>query len=107
MTQEIYAQLARISGQQSKIRAMRDQLAAFAEAISKQDAAFAELLLVARIPSAYRHCLAECMRRQGVAAGCCHADLKTHSCWPSVIAWWCACKDMSDPLGSVQYAPGS
>ena len=66
MTQEIYAQLARISGQQSKIRAMRDQLAAFAEAITKQDAAFAELLLVARIPSAYRHCLAECMRRQAL-----------------------------------------
>ena len=66
MTQEIYAQLAKISGQQSKIRDMRDQLAAFTEAISKQEAAFGELLLVGSIPSAYRHCLAECMRRQAL-----------------------------------------
>ena len=63
MTQEIYAQLACISSQQSKIRAIRDQLAAFGEAIVKQETDFGELLLVARVPAAYRHCLAECMRR--------------------------------------------
>ena len=66
VTLEIYAQLTRISGQQSKIRAIRDQLAAFAEATAKQEADFGELLLVARIPAAYRHCLAECMRRSAI-----------------------------------------
>ena len=66
VTQEIYAQLACISSQQSKIRAIRDQLAAFGEAIVKQETDFGELLLVARVPAAYRHCLAECMRRSGL-----------------------------------------
>ena len=30
---------------------------------AKQEESFAELLLVRRVPAAYRQCLAECMRR--------------------------------------------
>ena len=94
VTQEIYAQLARISSQQSKIRAIRDQLAAFGEAIVKQETDFGELLLVARVPAAYRHCLAECMRRSGLSHAC-SACLSCASAWsPSHIQgvqrgiWW-------------------
>ena len=67
MTRDVIGQLLRISGQQSKIRALRNKLAIFSEAVAKQDSAFAELVLVTRIPAAYRQSLAECMRRCDLA----------------------------------------
>ena len=63
MTRDVVAQLQRISGQQSKIQAMRNKLAIFREAAAKEDEMFAQLLVVRRIPAAYRQSLAECLRR--------------------------------------------
>lgn len=64
MTRDVLEQLHRISAQQSKIRDMKNKLAAFSEVLSRQDDAFQELRHVNRLPVAYRYCLAECMRRQ-------------------------------------------
>lgn len=63
MTRDVFAQLHKISAQQSKIRSMRNKLAAFREVANKHAEYFAELLLVRRIPAAYGACLAECHRR--------------------------------------------
>lgn len=63
-------QLRRISGQQSKIRALRNKLALLGEAVSKQETSFVELTLITRIPAAYRQTLAECMRRYGATCWC-------------------------------------
>ncbi|GIL74831.1 hypothetical protein Vretifemale_4634, partial [Volvox reticuliferus] len=63
MSRDVLAQLQRISGQQSRIRDMKNKLAAFHEVLSRQDAAFAELRVVHRLPSAYRALLAEVVRR--------------------------------------------
>ena len=65
MTADVFGQLNKISAQQSKIRSMRNKLVAFREVANKQQEAFAELQLLRRVPTAYRHCLAECVRRSG------------------------------------------
>lgn len=67
MTRDVVGQLRRISGQQSKIRALRNKLALLGEAVSKQETSFVELTLITRIPAAYRQTLAECMRREAFA----------------------------------------
>ncbi len=63
MSRDVVGQLQAISSQQMKIQSMRNKLAVFREAAAKEDDMFAQLLLVRRIPVAYRQCLAECMRR--------------------------------------------
>eukprot|EP00891_Asterochloris_glomerata_P000620 jgi/Astpho2/620/fgenesh1_pg.00013_%23_39_t len=67
MTADVFGQLNKISAQQSKIRSMRNKLVAFREVANKQQEAFAELQLLRRVPTAYRHCLAECVRRAAFA----------------------------------------
>ena len=37
----------------------------FSEALGKQEAGVQELLLLRRLPAAYKQCLAECVRRWG------------------------------------------
>ncbi|GMH33246.1 hypothetical protein BSKO_01080 [Bryopsis sp. KO-2023] len=64
MTRDVLGQLQLISTQQSKIRDMKNKLAAFKEVAGKQDEAFAELMLVRRIPAAYKAALSECIRRK-------------------------------------------
>ncbi|GFR46208.1 hypothetical protein Agub_g7746 [Astrephomene gubernaculifera] len=63
MSRELLSQLQRIAAQQSRIRDMRNKLAAFHEVLGRQDAAFGELRVVHRLPSAYRALLAEAVRR--------------------------------------------
>lgn len=67
MTQEVVEQLRAISAQQSKIGRTKGQLAVFRQVAGRQSEAIAELLLPRRLPSAYRHCLSECMRRKAFA----------------------------------------
>lgn len=64
MTKDVFTQLQKISTQQSKIRTLKGKLAVYQDVANKQAETFAELQLVKRVPVAYRHCLAECMRRQ-------------------------------------------
>ncbi|CAD7705230.1 unnamed protein product [Ostreobium quekettii] len=64
MTRDVASQLQSISTQQSRILEMKNKLAAFKEVATKQDEAFAELMVVHRIPAAYRASLAECVRRR-------------------------------------------
>lgn len=80
MAREGVGQLRRISGQQSKIRMLRNILAAHVEAVSQLEAAFAELVLVTRVAPTYRQCLAECMRRHARLAWQCkrHAGAMQH-----------------------------
>ena len=54
---------------------MRNKLAIFSEAAAKEDECFAELLLLRRVPAAYRQCLAECMRR------CVHISIRKPFCY--------------------------
>jgi hypothetical protein len=68
MMADVIGHLRAISGQQSRIRGLRNKLAILREAASKQDGATRELLLVRRIPAVYRQCLAECMRRCAAGA---------------------------------------
>ena len=63
MTKDVFTQLQKISTQQSKIRTLKGKLAVYQDVANKQAETFAELQLVKRVPVAYRHCLAECMRR--------------------------------------------
>lgn len=63
MTAFVCDQLQRISSQQSKIRDMRNKLAAFSEVATKQADAFTQLGVVSHVPIAYRQCMAECVRR--------------------------------------------
>lgn len=65
MTRDVSAQLQRISGQQMKIQSIRNKLVVFREAAAKGEDMFGQLLRLQCIPAAYRHCLAECMRRLG------------------------------------------
>lgn len=65
MTKDVFTQLQKISTQQSKIRTLKGKLAVYQDVANKQAETFAELQLVKRVPVAYRHCLAECMRRSG------------------------------------------
>ena len=79
MARDGVGQLRRISSQQSKIRMLRNVLAAHVEAVSQLEAAFAELVLITRVPPAYRQCLAECMRRWRLLAWlCCRAWFLGH-----------------------------
>ncbi|KAL4447174.1 hypothetical protein ABPG77_007207 [Micractinium sp. CCAP 211/92] len=64
LTRDVFTQLRTISSQQSKIREMKNKLALFREALTRQDAAVQELLVVRRVPAAYKQCLAECVRRE-------------------------------------------
>lgn len=64
MTKDVFTQLQKISMQQSKIRTLKGKLSVYQDVANKQAETFAELQLVKRVPVAYRHCLAECMRRQ-------------------------------------------
>ena len=63
MTKDVFTQLQKISMQQSKIRTLKGKLSVYQDVANKQAETFAELQLVKRVPVAYRHCLAECMRR--------------------------------------------
>jgi len=63
MSRDVVGQLQGISSQQMKIQNMRNKLAVFREASAKEEDMFRQLLLVRRVPVAYRQCLAECMRR--------------------------------------------
>eukprot|EP00887_Chlorella_sp_A99_P002015 scaffold18.g2015.t1 len=63
MMQDVFQQLQTISSQQSRIREMKNKLTVFREALAKQEAAVAELLMVRRAAAAYKQCLAECVRR--------------------------------------------
>ncbi|KAI8470000.1 MAG: hypothetical protein J3K34DRAFT_521683 [Monoraphidium minutum] len=63
MGRDVLEQLQRIAAQQSRIREMKDKLAAFGEVLSRQAAAFAELRAATRLPAAYRLMLTECARR--------------------------------------------
>jgi len=64
MTADVVGHLRSISGQQSKIRGLRQKLQILREATAKQGTAVSHLLFVRRVPAVYRQCLAECMRRQ-------------------------------------------
>eukprot|EP00803_Ostreobium_quekettii_P003255 evm.model.scf_876.4 EVM.evm.TU.scf_876.4 scf_876:19566-22779(-) len=64
MTRDVAHQLQSISKQQSRILEMKNKLAAFKEVAAKQDDACAELMVVHRIPAAYKASLAECVRRR-------------------------------------------
>lgn len=64
MTLDVVNQLQQISGQQNRIRDMKNKLVAFREVYKRQDEAFAELVLVGRIPQVYKAALSECVRRQ-------------------------------------------
>jgi hypothetical protein len=93
LTRDVFTQLRTISSQQSKIREMKNKLALFRcwlgwrsrcaipavlplpsfnlpatlclcrEALARQESAVQELLVVRRVPAAYKQCLAECVRR--------------------------------------------
>ena len=62
-TREVVNQLRAISKQQSRIRSLRDSIAGLKAVTTRQAENFAELLLVRRIPAAYRQALAEVARR--------------------------------------------
>ena len=62
-TREVVNQLRAISTQQSRIRALRDRMAGLKAVTIRQAENFAELLLVRRIPAAYRQALCEVARR--------------------------------------------
>ena len=68
-TAHLMEQLQRISGQQSKIRDLRNKLAAFKEVAAKQGDAFAQLGFTKQLRTAYLQCLAECVRRCGAVWG--------------------------------------
>ena len=68
MTKDVFTQLQKISLQQSKIKSVKSRLSAYQEVANKHAETFAELQLVKRVPVAYRHCLAECMRRSASAS---------------------------------------
>jgi len=67
MTQEVLSQLRIISAQQSKIGQARDKLRMFGKVANRQSEAIDQLQLPRRVPTAYRQCLAECMRRSAFA----------------------------------------
>ena len=48
MTRDVVEQLQRISAQQSRIRDMKNKIAAFSEVLGRQNAAFSELAVVGR-----------------------------------------------------------
>ncbi|PSC71466.1 Autophagy-related 11 [Micractinium conductrix] len=64
LTRDVFSQLHTISSQQSKIREMKNKLALFREALARQEGSVQELLVVRRVPAAYKQCLAECVRRE-------------------------------------------
>lgn len=64
MSTGVHICMQRVASLQSSIRDVRNQLAAFKEAMSRQDEIFGELKLVRQIGPAYRACLAEVVRRR-------------------------------------------
>lgn len=60
----VHTCMQRVAALQSSLRDMRNQLSAFSEALSHQDALFSDLKLVRRVGPAYRACLAEVVRRK-------------------------------------------
>ncbi|MCO5597104.1 hypothetical protein L7F22_051178 [Adiantum nelumboides] len=60
----VHTCMQRVAALQSSIRDVRNQLAAFREALSRQEELFKELKLVRQIGPAYRACLAEVVRRK-------------------------------------------
>eukprot|EP00250_Pteridium_aquilinum_P007575 c17254_g1_i1 orf=501-3863(+) len=64
MSTGVHTCMQRVAALQSNIRDVRNQLAAFKEAMSRQDEIFGELKLVRQIGPAYRACLAEVVRRK-------------------------------------------
>jgi hypothetical protein len=56
--------LRTIASEQSKIRQMKETLMPFPLAIDRQDSQVEKLRIVRRLPVAYKHALAECMRRE-------------------------------------------
>mmetsp|Transcript_8377 Transcript_8377/g.29388 ORF Transcript_8377/g.29388 Transcript_8377/m.29388 type:complete len:898 (-) Transcript_8377:273-2966(-) len=67
MSRCVCLQLQSISQLQSRIRDMRNKLAAFKEVGSRQEGLFRELQVVRRVPQSYRACLAEVARRHAYA----------------------------------------
>lgn len=59
--------LRTIASQQSKIREMKEALAPFPAALERQDAQISSLLVVRRLPAAFKQALAECLRRAAFA----------------------------------------
>ena len=68
MTADVVGHLRSISGQQSKIRGLRQKLQILREATAKQGTAVSHLLFVRRVPAVYRQCLAEYPEEEGQAA---------------------------------------
>lgn len=64
MSVDALSALRTIASEQSKIRQMKEALMPFPLAIDRQDAQIEKLLIVRRLPAAYKHALAECMRRE-------------------------------------------
>ncbi|KAI5055331.1 hypothetical protein GOP47_0030476 [Adiantum capillus-veneris] len=60
----VHTCMQRVAALQSSIRDVRNQLAAFREALSRQEEVFKDLKLVRQIGPAYRACLAEVVRRK-------------------------------------------
>lgn len=60
----VHTRLQTVAALQSNIRDMRNQLAVFKEAMSRQDDIFTELKLLRRVGPAYKACLAEVVRRK-------------------------------------------
>ena len=52
-----------VSSEQSRIRAMKDAMAPFREALHRQNRRISHLGIVKMLPVAYKQCLAECIRR--------------------------------------------
>eukprot|EP00897_Mesotaenium_endlicherianum_P009176 jgi/Mesen1/8287/ME000045S07747 len=63
----VHRQLQRVASLQSRIRDLRNQLAAFREALARQEEIFAELALLRRVAAAYCACLLEVVRRRAFA----------------------------------------
>ena len=81
MTKDVFNQLQKISVQQSKIKSVKSRLSVYQDVANKHAETFAELQLVKRVPVAYRHCLAECMRRFAFR-------LAGFALKPSCVAYW-------------------
>eukprot|EP00742_Colponemidia_sp_Colp-10_P003782 GILJ01004026.1.p1 GENE.GILJ01004026.1~~GILJ01004026.1.p1 ORF type:complete len:920 (+),score=179.97 GILJ01004026.1:118-2877(+) len=64
LTKSMHERLQAVSYVQSKIRDLGNKMAVLAEAVSRQDAAFNELLHIHKMPRAYKACLTEVGRRR-------------------------------------------
>ncbi|BBN09232.1 autophagy-related protein 11 [Marchantia polymorpha subsp. ruderalis] len=64
MTRSVHSRLQSVASLQSSLKEMRNQLAAYKEAMNRQATIFSHLRLVRRMGSAYKGCLAEVVRRK-------------------------------------------